>query len=267
MGNVIRSYGQYCPLAKASEVLGDRWTLLIVSELIAGAERFNDLARGLPRISRPLLAQRLRGLERAGVIEKRSGSTARSSSYHLTAAGEELGPLIRGLAEWGARWAFGEPEPDELDPILLLWWMRRRVNHDALPAQRVVIRFDFRQGKGTYWLILKTDDVSVCLQDPGFELDLAVHADLAALFEVWLGRTTLQEANAAGTVRVEGAPARTRALPSWLALAPIADAVRASHPVGKVTPSPRVAAVGRAHSAPGCGASAEFPLGPAQSSS
>ncbi len=221
----MRSYGQYCPVAKASEVLGDRWTLLIVSELIAGANRFNDLARGLPRISRPLLAQRLRALEAAGVVDRRPGSTAGSSSYHLTTAGEELGPLIRGLAEWGARWAFAEPQPDELDPILLLWWMRGRINRHALPSQRVVIRFDFDHYSGAYWLILKTDDVSVCLQDPGFATDLAVHADLSAMFEVWLGRITLQEAQAAGTVKVQGLPALTRALPSWLELAPIAYAV------------------------------------------
>jgi len=228
----MRSYGQYCPVAKASEVLGDRWTLLIVSELIAGADRFNDLARGLPRISRPLLAQRLRGLERAGVIEKRTGATARSSSYHLTAAGEELGPLIKGLAEWGARWAFGEPEPDELDPILLLWWMRGGVNREALPSQRVVVRFDFWAGDGPYWLILKTDDVSVCLQDPGFEVDIAVSANLSALFEVWLGRATLADAQASGMVRVQGVPMLTRAFPSWLALAPIAYAVRSTSQPG-----------------------------------
>jgi len=222
----MRSYGQYCPVAKASEVLGDRWTLLIVSELIAGANRFNDIARGLPRISRPLLAQRLRGLERAGVVEKRTGPNARSSSYHLTAAGEELGPLIKGLAEWGATWAFGSPGADDLDPILLLWWMRGRINRDAIPDQRVIIRFDFREGRGTYWLVLKPDDVSVCLQDPGFEVDVGINADLATLFEVWLGRTTLQDALAADAVRVDGAPTLTRALPSWLALAPIAYAVR-----------------------------------------
>lgn len=224
----MRTYGQYCPVAKACEVLGDRWTLLIVSELIAGATRFNDMARGLPRISRPLLAQRLRSLEREGVVERRPGATPRSSSYHLTAAGEELGPLIKGFAEWGAKWAFGEPQPGELNPLLLLWWMRGRVHHEALPDQRVVIRFDFHEGKGTYWLILKVGDISVCIQDPGFEVDVTVSANLAALFEVWLGRTTLHEAQANGRVCVNGPPIFTRALPSWLALAPIAYAVRRS---------------------------------------
>lgn len=120
-------------MAKASEVLGDRWTLLIVSELIVGSNRFNDIARGLPRISRPLLAQRLRALERAGVLERRPGPTARSSRYHLTAAGHDLAPLVRNLAEWGATWAFREPQSDELDPLLLLWWVRGRVNRQALP--------------------------------------------------------------------------------------------------------------------------------------
>lgn len=222
----MRSYGQYCPVAKASEVLGDRWTLLIVSELIVGSNRFNDIARGLPRISRPLLAQRLRALERAGVVERRPGPTARSSRYHLTAAGEDLGPLVRNLAEWGATWAFREPQSDELDPILLLWWVRGRVNRQALPDRRVVVRFDFRDSKGSYWLVLKPDDVSVCLQDPAFDVDLVVNADLAAMLEVWLGRIALGDAAAAGTVRVDGPPSLTRAFPSWLALSPVAYAVR-----------------------------------------
>jgi len=222
----MRSYGQYCPLAKASEVLGDRWTLLIVGELITGASRFNDIARGLPRISRPLLVQRLRALERAGVVERRVGPATGSSEYHLTAAGQALGPLTRGLAEWAAQWAFREPQPDELDPILLLWWLRGGVNLEALPDRRVVIRFDFRDGKGCYWLVLKPDDVSVCLQDPGFEVDLLINADLGTFYEVWLGRTELADAVAAGQIHIDGAPALVRALPSWLALAPIAYAVR-----------------------------------------
>jgi len=222
----VRSYGQYCPLAKASEILGDRWTLLIVGELVSGANRFNDIARGLPRISRPLLVQRLRALERAGVVERRPGPTSGPSRYHLTAAGEALAPLTRGLAEWGAQWAFREPQPDELDPILLLWWVRGGVNRDALPDRRVVIRFDFRDGKGRYWLVLHPDDVSVCLQDPGFEVDLMINADLASLFEVWLGRRGLAGAVSIGQVVIDGPPSLTRSLPSWLALAPIAYAVR-----------------------------------------
>ncbi len=224
----MQPYGQYCPIAKASEVVGDRWTLLIVSEIIAGANRFNDIARGLPRISRPLLAQRLRALQHSGVVERTAGPSARASRYHLTTAGEELGPLIRALAEWGAKWAFGEPRPDELDPLLLLWWIRRGVNSEALPGRRVVVRFDFRDGEGTYWLVLKPDDVSVCLQDPGFDIDVVVTADLAALYEVWLGRTALADAKADDRVRIDGAPSLTRAFPSWLSLAPIAYAVRSA---------------------------------------
>lgn len=222
----MRSYGQYCPLAKASEVLGDRWTLLIVGELITGSSRFNDIARGLPRISRPLLVQRLRALERAGVVERRVGSARGSHEYHLTAAGQALGPLIRGFAEWGAEWAFREPQPDELDPILLLWWLRGGLNRGALPDRRVVIRFDFRDARGCFWLVVNPDDVSVCLQDPGFELDLVIDADLSTLFEVWLGRTELADALAAGQVHVDGTPALVRAFPSWLALAPVAGTVR-----------------------------------------
>lgn len=222
----MRSYGQYCPVAKAAEVLGDRWTLLIVSEFTAGAHRFNDIARGLPRISRPLLAQRLRSLEGAGVIERRTGATPRSSEYHLTGAGEGLIPLITALGEWGARWAFPEPQPDELDPILLLWWMRGRVNHEKLPKLRTVVRFDFRGGKGTYWLVLKPEEASVCLQDPGFDIDLHVNADLAILYEVWAGRKTFRDALVGRSVSIDGAPSLVSAFPSWLAFSPLAYAVQ-----------------------------------------
>lgn len=226
----MRSYGRYCPVAKAAEVLGDRWTLLIVSEFTVGAHRFNDIARGLPRISRPLLAQRLRWLEHSGVVEKQVGTATGATEYHLTAAGEALIPLITMLGEWGAHWAFPEPRPEELDPILLLWWMRGRANHEVLPGHRTVIRFDFRSGRGTYWLLLMPGEVSVCHQDPGFEVDLSVNADLAALYEVWAGRRALRDALDAGSVRIDGPTALRRAFPSWLALSPLAYAVDAVRP-------------------------------------
>jgi len=233
----MRSYGQYCPVAKATEVLGDRWTLLIVSEMTVGAHRFNDIARGLPRISRSLLSQRLRFLERAGIVDRRVGSTSRSTEYHLTAAGEELIPLITALGEWGARWAFGEPQPDELHPILLLWWMRGRVNREAFPPGRTVVGFEFRDGKGSYWLLLHREDVSVCLQDPGFDLDLRVDADLFTLYEVWVGRRDLAGAMVDEMVRIIGPTSLKRAFPSWFALSPIAYAVRAAR---EASAEPRV---------------------------
>jgi DNA-binding HxlR family transcriptional regulator len=160
-------YGQYCPVARASEILADRWTLLIVRELLAGVDHFNALDRGLPGISRALLVERLRRLERMGVVARRASSAGRAVEYSLTPAGRQLQVIIDAMGGWGARWAFGDPRPSELDPVVLLWWMRRRVHRERLPARRVVIQFDFHGGHtGRYWLVLERTDVSVCLQHP-----------------------------------------------------------------------------------------------------
>lgn len=220
-------YGQYCPVARACEILADRWTPLIVRELLAGVERFNDLDRGLPGISRALLVDRLRRLERAGVVERHTGDG--SIAYRLTPGGQELQGVIDVLGGWGARWAFGDPRPSELDPLVLLWWMRRRVNRDRLPARRLVIEFEFRGGRaGRYWLVLERSDVSVCLQDPRFGIDLTVTADIDTFYRVWLGRVTLAEATTRRGVRLDGAPSLVRAFPQWFAWSPMATAVRAA---------------------------------------
>lgn len=226
----MRSYGQYCPLAKAAEILGDRWTVLILRELIMGSSRFNDIERGLPRISRSLLSGRLRALVRAGVVERRVGDTARSTSYHLSGAGAELVPVVVALGEWGARWAFGPPEDEEMDPVLLLWSMRGRVDPDAIPDGRTVIRFDFAPPiTQPFWLVLEPGDASVCLQDPGFDVDLLVSAELSILYEVWYGRLDLGRARRDGRVRLRGPRELQRSFPDWFTLSPLADAVRTAH--------------------------------------
>jgi DNA-binding HxlR family transcriptional regulator len=222
-------YGQYCPVARASEILADRWTVLIIRELLAGIHRFNDLDRGLPGISRALLVERLRRLEQTGVLERRLSPVGRPVEYCLTPAGRQLQRVIDVLGGWGARWAFGDPRPTELDPVVLLWWMRRRVYRHRLPPLRTVIQFDFRGGRtGSYWLVLKRTDVSVCLQHPKFQIDLRVNADISAFYRVWLGRITLGEALRQGWVRLAGAPTVVRAFPHWFAWSPMAHAVRAA---------------------------------------
>jgi DNA-binding HxlR family transcriptional regulator len=226
----VRSYGQYCPVAKAAEIFADRWTPLIVRELLAGIERFNDLERGLPGISRSVLAQRLRALERAGVLERELGPGGRATRYRLTPAGRQLQDVVDVLGTWGARWAFREPQADELDGGLLLGWISRRVNRDRLPDRRVVVRFDFTNGRRRerFWLLLHRADVAVCLENPGFEDDLIVSADLAVFYQVWLGRILYRDAITDELIRVAGAPALTRAFPTWLEWSPMADAVRAA---------------------------------------
>src|SRR4051812_1718092 len=204
-------YGQYCPVARAAEILADRWTVLIVRELLADVNHFNALERGLPHMSRTLLAERLRRLEQAGVLERREASRGKPTQYRLTPAGRELQRIIDLFGEWGARWAFGDPRPNELDPIVLLWWMRRRVCLDRIPQRRVVIEFDFRGGpKRGYWLLIEPADVSVCLKNPGFEIDLIVTADIMAFYRVWLGHSTLTEALRRKQVHLDGTPAVVR---------------------------------------------------------
>ncbi|MBV8455058.1 MAG: transcriptional regulator [Acetobacteraceae bacterium] len=226
----VHRYGQYCPVARAAELLADRWTVLIVRELLADITHFNDLERGLPGISRSLLSERLHRLVQAGVLERHDTPRGRSIEYRLTTAGCELQQLVDLLGAWGARWAFGDPRPDELDPIILLWWMRRRVNPDRIPRRRVVIQFNFA-GAGShrrYWLLMQPTDASVCLKNPGFEVDLVITANVVAFYRVWLGRMTLAEAVRLGEVQLDGTPADLRSFPNWFTWSPMAETVRAA---------------------------------------
>jgi DNA-binding HxlR family transcriptional regulator len=224
----MNKYGQYCPMARAAEILGDRWTLLIVRDLLSGTHHFNELERGLPGIPRALLAERLRRLQQVGVLERQVAPSGRRTSYQLTQAGRELQPVIDVLLHWGAKWAFGEPELTELDPLLLLWWMRDRVYTERLPELRIVVEFAFRGPRpGTYWLVLEPGDVSVCLKHPGFDIDVLVTADLAAFYQVWLGRITFAEAVRDQGIELDAAPTLIRAFPKWFAWSLAAGAVRA----------------------------------------
>jgi DNA-binding HxlR family transcriptional regulator len=225
----MHRYGQYCPVARAAEILTDRWTVLIVRELLADVNHFNELERGLPHMSRTLLAERLRRLQQAGVLERRGASRGKHTEYRLTSAGRELQPLIDQLGGWGARWAFGDPRANELDPVVLLWWMRRRVCIGAIGKRRLVIQFDLSGGpRRSYWLLVEHTDVSVCLKNPGFDIDVIVSADIAAFYRVWLGRVTLAEALRKRQVRLEGTSADVRAFSGWFAWSPMVDAVRAA---------------------------------------
>jgi len=231
-------YGQYCPVARAAEILADRWTVLIVRELLADINHFNELERGLPGMSRTLLTERLRRLERTGVLERRATSRGKPTEYRLTAAGRELQKIVDLFGEWGARWAFGDPRPNELDPIILLWWMRRRVAREHIARRRVVIEFNFRGApRQKYWLLIEPTDVSVCLKDPGFEIDIIVTADIVTFYRVWLGRSTMAEALRRSLVQLEGAPANVRAFPRWFAWSPMADTVRAAHSDRRTPPA------------------------------
>ena len=224
----MANYRQYCPVARASEIFADRWTPLIVRELLAGSCHFNGIERGLPGISRSLLASRLRHLEDAGVVERRKSSGPKSVEYHLTDAGRDLKAVVDSLGAWGVRWAFGEPRPEELDPVLLLWKMHRRVRRDLLPPSRIVVEFEFTgRGKQRLWLILEPHDVSVCLKPPGFDPDIVVHAELAFFYRIWLGYIDYDAAIRCGRLVVDGPRTLTRDFPKWFTWSPMAPFVRA----------------------------------------
>lgn len=217
---MARGYGQYCPLSLAVEVLGGRWTILVVSRLIDGCRRFNDIHRGVPRMSATLLAQRLAELEHAGIVTRQALPDGRGHEYVLTQAGQELEPLIMDLAIWGQRWA-RDMTTEDLDPGFLVWSMHQRLNTEAMPPGRTVIEFEFTGAPADlrrFWL-MNTDGVAeMCLKHPGFEVDLKVMADLRRFVEAWRGFRSLRDEIAAGAIRLEGASALKRALPDWLLL-------------------------------------------------
>ncbi len=236
----MQKYKQYCPVARASEILADRWTPLIVRELMAGSHRFNQIERGLPGISRSLLVSRLRELEASGVVERRCPPRSRIAEYQLTDAGSDLKRVIEALGTWGVAWAFGEPAPEELDAGLLIWKMHQRINRELLPDGRTVVEFDFTGPRGRrVWLLLERREVSVCVMPPGFDSDLVVRADLAFFYRVWLCQTDYDAALRSGGVVVEGVPALARQLPRWLRWSAMAPLVVAHSSGGAVKPNPK----------------------------
>jgi DNA-binding HxlR family transcriptional regulator len=224
----MRGYAQYCPVAKGSEILGDRWTLLIVREMLGGASGFNELQRGLPGISRSVLTDRMRSLERAEVVERRTGPKGRTLEYRLTPTGRDLQPVVQAIGEWGATWSLTEPRPDELDPYLLIVWMARHVDRRRVPPNRTVVQFYFREPRQRYWMVLEPSEVSVCLQHPGFDVDLEVVVDTATLYRVYLGRAELGGAMKAGQVTMNGPRELQRGFGEWFTWSAFAPASRSA---------------------------------------
>jgi DNA-binding HxlR family transcriptional regulator len=232
----VRTYGQYCPIARGAEIFAERWTPLIVRNLYLGCGSFSEILEGAPGLSRTLLSQRLKQLERLGIVESAPKPDGRGHHYELTSAGHDLFTVCQSLGEWGARWL--EIAPEHLDPFVALWSMCNALRRDRLPDRRVVIRFDFlarrsasrdlsteaRSAKvegGTgqrperYWLLIELGDTEICKTYPGLDEDLYITAEAEAFVKWHAGQLTWAQATREGRIQVDGLPSLVRAFPTW----------------------------------------------------
>lgn len=211
----MKTYGQFCSIARALDLLGERWTLLVVRELLCGSRRFGELQRGIPRISRTMLSARLRELLDAGVIERHDGD--HGPEYGLTPAGRELASVVRELGTWGQRWLTRELPREQLDARPLLWDVQRRVRREALPEQPLVVVIELTDVRGPaarYYLLLRRSEVSLCGANPGFPEELHLRADRRTLIRWWRGDVTFRQALGAG-LDLQGRREWVRAFPEW----------------------------------------------------
>jgi DNA-binding HxlR family transcriptional regulator len=216
------SYGQFCPVAMAAELVCTRWTPLVLRELLAGSTRFNDLRKGVPRMSPALLSKRLKELEDGGIIERRHDPTSGGHDYHLTEAGRDLWPFVETLGRWGQRWLETRVSLRNLDPSLLMWDMRRNLDPTPMPARRSTIQFlypELQPSQQNWWLVVEPSvGTDLCSSDPGFEVDLYVETDLRTMTAIWMGLATVEEEVRAGRVQLSGHSDLRRAMQRWLGL-------------------------------------------------
>jgi DNA-binding HxlR family transcriptional regulator len=226
----MRQYGQFCPIAKSAEIIGDPWSILIVREMLLGGSRFNVLQRGLPRISPTVLNTRLKELQERGVIIKRRLNGQRGHAYYLTPAGRELSAVVEALAVWGMRWARDEMGPDDLDVSFLMFDIQRRIDMTALPEGEKVLCFQFTDIKKKnfrhWWLICKGGDVDLCYEDPGKDVDCYVAGSLRDMIAIWMGDIPLSKALKAGSIQLTGERHLCRTFPRWFTLSTMAKTPR-----------------------------------------
>ena len=220
----MKGYGQFCPVAKGAEVFCERWTPLLLRELLCGSTQFSDLHRGVPLMSRSLLSLRLKQLEEIGVVERRQGP--QGPQYHLTQAGEEFAPIIRQLGEWGQRWFRSSFHREELDVTVLMWDMRRCIKPEAFPRGRSCVQFEFSglpASKRTWWLVCDGEEADLCPADPGFEVDLYVATDLRTMTRIFMGDLSLKTALADDAIELSGPRELRQRFEEWLGLSSFAE--------------------------------------------
>jgi len=223
----IGSYRQFCPVAMAAEILCTRWTVVLLRELVAGSTRFNELRRGVPRMSPALLSQRLKDLEAAGIIARTaSAAEAAVFEYHLTASGQELKPIVEAFGVWGQRRIEANLSLQHLDVQLLMWDMRRNLNTTPMPTRRIVVQFVYPELTATqrsWWLVVDPETgVDLCSIDPGFDVDLYVSVDLRTMTAIWMGLDTVRAAVASRRMLLTGDRQLSSAMQTWLGLSPFA---------------------------------------------
>lgn len=211
------SYGQFCPVAMACEILSPRWTLLIIGEMLSGSTRFNEIRRGVPRMSPTLLSKRLKELELDGIVRRVDG---RVTEYRLTEAGQGLASIVEAMGRWAMRWVDSDCTLANLDAQLLMWNMRRNIDPQPLPKRRVVVQFiypELPRSARSYWLIVSpTQGVDLCSIDPGFDVDLHITADLRAMTSAWMGMSRMADEIAAGKITFTGDRELARTISNWL---------------------------------------------------
>jgi len=213
----MKGYGQFCPVAKATEVLGEKWTPLIIRELITDDQSFNSLRKGVPLMSPSLLSSRLKSLEGSGVIER--NKTDKGVIYSLTHAGEEIGPIIEQLGVWGQRWARSDLNKKDLDPSLLMWDAHRRIDTSHFPDERMVLRFEFVDYPSKlrlWWLVVTGEEVDICLKDPGHEVNLFIQSTLKTMTQIWVGDLSVKKARRDKLLHLTGDTALRSSMSSWI---------------------------------------------------
>lgn len=233
----MKTYGQYCPIARATEVLGERWTLLILRDLLYGARRFNDIRRGVPLMSPSLLSQRLKQFEKNGLVVRARNLDTGVLEYQPTPAAQELSPVIELLGAWGQRWVRNRLSEDELDVSLLMWYVRCAFDAEKFASERTVVAFEFTDRPrlkkenwwlDKWWLVIEEGDIDLCLKDPGYEVDLYVISDLRTMTRLYMGDISIPDAVRFGAVELHGSRDLAQIFEQWMPV---------SH-FGKVPPPP-----------------------------